>query len=795
MGVGTGEAELRGEDYFGPALNRAARMVGAGHGGQILLAATTAALVDGVELVDLDEHRLRDLSGAHRLFQVRARGLRDGFPAVRTLDDIPGNLPSLVTSFVGRDAEIEALVAAVRAHRLVTLTGVGGVGKTRLALQVAGELVPDFAEGVWLVELAPVGDPGVVGDVVASTLGITPRAGLSMRDAVAEALAVRRVLVVLDNCEHVLDAAADLVEAVLARTPTVHVIATSREGLRVGVEHLWPVPSLDVGDGSAAVALFVERARAVLPDFTLGEGNDDAVAEICRRLDGIPLAIELAAARMVSMSPQDVRDRLGDRFRLLSGSRRGLERHQTLRHAAQWSFNLLSDVERRLLCSCSVFAGGFDLDAAVAVDGEADEYEVLDLLDSLVRKSLLGAQHTGGHARYAMLETIRQYAEEVLVFAGRAETARHRHSAHFAGQADKNRAMWWSQAQREANVWFDTEAANLRAGFRWAADRGDLDTATSIATAPALTMSSMRLEAAGWAEELIDAARAARLRRLPWLYRAASNCVDGGRVDDAVGFVEAGLAFDTDPGYEPEPDGLAYWWAAGVYMQTERLKDALDVVDTGIERFGDPTVALRQQRVMVLMRLGRGSEAMAAAADTLAAAEATAIPHRIGMALGMYGLAFVGSDPAKALAAGRRAVGVMRDSHNRHGEANVRTYAAMLESRHGDPRAALDTIDHAITMFQQSGATQRLTMADGVLMELFNRCARPDVAATVYGVATRHGVAAESLSRLAGRLRDILGPERFDECVATGAAMDRAEAIRYERAQIRTTRDQLGAET
>ena len=234
MGVATGEAEERDGDYFGPALNRAARVMAAGHGGQILVAASTASLVDGVELVDLGEHRLRDLSGATRLFQVRAEGLAVEFPRLQTLDAVPGNLPVQVTSFVGRDVEVKELTEQVRAHRLVTLTGVGGVGKTRLAVQVAAELAGEFPDGVWLVELAPVGDPAAVPDVVAAALGVTPQAGLTVTDSIAQALSGRRLLIVLDNCEHVLGAAGDLVETILARTATVTVLATSREGLRVG---------------------------------------------------------------------------------------------------------------------------------------------------------------------------------------------------------------------------------------------------------------------------------------------------------------------------------------------------------------------------------------------------------------------------------------------------------------------------------------------------------------------------------------------------------------------------------
>ena len=254
--------------------------------------------------------------------------------------------------------------AAVKAHRLVTLTGVGGVGKTRLALEVAGRLVDEFPDGVWFFELAAVTDPAAVPDAVAAVLGITQQPGRSVAESVAAALEGRVRLLVFDNCEHVLDAAADLIEAILAASATTKIVATSREGLGIADERLWPVPSLDVGAGvdSAAVALFVERAQHVSPRFTVGEdGEAAAVVEICRRLDGIPLAIELAASRMASMTASEVRDRLDQRFRLLVGSRRGLERHQTLRHAVAWSYDLLDEPEKALLDRCSVFAGGFDL--------------------------------------------------------------------------------------------------------------------------------------------------------------------------------------------------------------------------------------------------------------------------------------------------------------------------------------------------------------------------------------------------------------------------------------------------
>ena len=395
----------------------------AGHGGQILLADSTAGLLSGVDLLDLGPRRLRDVPTPVQVFQVRAPGLRTDFPALCALDTSPGNLRPPTTSFIGRESEVAELQAAMKAHRLITLTGVGGVGKTRLASEVAAHLADEFPDGVWLFELAAVADPAAVPDAVAAVLGITQQPGKTVAESVAAALEGRVRLLVFDNCEHVHDAAADLVEAILAASATVTVLATSREGLGVADEQLWPVPSLEVGAGidSAAVSLFVDRARSVAPRFSLAQpGEADAVVEICRRLDGIPLAIELAASRMASMTAGEVRDRLDQRFRLLVGSRRGLARHQTLRHAVAWSYDHLEDAEKVLLERCSVFAGGFDLQSACAVMGSDDDFATLDLLDALVRKSLLVADRSSGRTRFSMLETIRQFAEEQLVASWRS---------------------------------------------------------------------------------------------------------------------------------------------------------------------------------------------------------------------------------------------------------------------------------------------------------------------------------------------------------------------------------------
>ena len=336
MGLATGEAELRDGDYFGTVLNRAARVMAAGHGGQILLAESTAGLLSGVDLVDLGPRRLRDVPTPVEVFQVRAPGLRTDFPPLRAVDLTPGNLRSALTSFIGRDSELAEVQAALREHRVMTLTGVGGVGKTRLAVQVAGGMVGEFDGGVWYVDLAPIVDAENVPIIVARALGLTDQPGRSTIDTLVRFISDRRMLVVLDNCEHLLDATAELVVRLLATCRRLTLLATSREPIGVSGEVSWRVPSLSVAD--EAVELFADRARRVRPDFAVSDDNAAAVVtEICRRLDGLPLAIELAAARVRALSLADILDSLHDRFRLLTGgSRTAVRRQQTLRASVDW---------------------------------------------------------------------------------------------------------------------------------------------------------------------------------------------------------------------------------------------------------------------------------------------------------------------------------------------------------------------------------------------------------------------------------------------------------------------------
>jgi predicted ATPase len=578
MGLATGEAELRDGDYFGTVLNRAARVMAAGHGGQILVADSTASLLSGVDLIDLGPRRLRDVPMPVGVFQVRAPGLQAEFPPLRALDTTPGNLRPATTSLIGRESEIGEVEAAVKAHRLVTLTGVGGVGKTRLALEVATRLADGFPDGVWVFELAVVSDPAAVPDAVAAILGVTQQPGKSVSESVAAALEGRVRLLVFDNCEHVLDAAADLIEAILGQSTTARVMATSREVLGIAQEQARLVRSLDAETGieSAAARLFIERTHGIASGFSLADGEQAAaVSEICQRLDGIPLAIELAASRMASMTASEVRDRLDHRFRLLVGSRRGLGRHQTLQQAVSWSYDLLDDAEKALLERCSVFAGGFELESACAVGKFEDDYVVLDMLDALVRKSLLVVDRSSGRSRFSMLETIRQFAEERLADRDGATEARDAHARYFAGREADILALWDSPRQREAYHWLTSELANLRTAFRWAADQDDLDVAATIATFAGLIGHLAENYGPGtWAEELIEDARAVNHPRLQFLCQVASVCYFSGRTEAAVGYVEAVGAALRD-GHDDVPFGLA-GMAGGVYSflgQPERFVD------------------------------------------------------------------------------------------------------------------------------------------------------------------------------------------------------------------------------
>ncbi len=797
MGLATGEVELREGDYFGAVLNRAARVMAAGHGGQILLAESTAGLLSGVDLLDLGPRRLRDLPTPVQVFQVRAAGLQADFPALRALDASPGNLRAATTSFIGRESEVAEMHAAVTAHRLVTLTGVGGVGKTRLAVEVAARLADEFPDGVWLFELAAVTDPAAIPDAVAAVLGITQQPGKTVTESVASALEGRSRLLVFDNCEHVVDSVADLVEAILAASATVTILATSREGVGVSDEQLWRVPSLDVNSGteSAAVNLFVDRAHSVVSDFSLAQrGEADAVVEICRRLDGIPLAIELAASRMASMTASEVRDRLDQRFRLLVGSRRGLARHQTLRHAVAWSYDHLDDAEKALLDRCSVFSGGFDLQSACAVMGSADEFATLDLLDALVRKSLLVADRYSGRTRFAMLETIRQFAEEQLVAVGQATEIRAAHSRYFAGREADILALWDSPRQREAYDWFTVELANLRTAFRWAADQGDLDVAAALATYVGLLgVGVQTLEPIAWAEELIEPARTVDHHRLAFLYVIASVCFATGRIEAALGDSEAGQIV-VGRSRDALPYGIEAWLGV-VYLTIGQPERLAEVCRAQLARRRDTPVNIRAWLVAALALAGSGGEAMDWAEGLIEAAEATGNPYLLGLALLAYGLAFRDADPVGALNALGRGLVIAQDSGNRSVAAAVANGLARLEAEHGDTVSAFDHLTLAIRNFHNAGDSTTIRVPLAVLAVLFDRLGRYEPAATVAGFAISpfSASAFPEITTAISRLREVLGEATYESLSRKGKTMTTAAMATYAYDQIDQARTTLNA--
>jgi predicted ATPase len=772
-------------------------VMAAGHGGQILLAESTAGLLSGVDLVDLGPRRLRDLSTAVGVFQVRAAGVQADFPALRALDAGPGNLRAATTSFIGREAEVAELQAAVKAHRLVTLTGVGGVGKTRLAVEVAARLADEFPDGVWFFELAAVTDPAAVPDAVAAVLGITQQPGKSVTESVAAALEGRVRLLVFDNCEHVVDSVADLVESILAASATVTILATSREGLGVSDEQLWRVPSLDVNSGpeSAAVNLFIDRAQSVVSDFSLAQpGEADAVVEICRRLDGIPLAIELAASRMASMTASEVRDRLDQRFRLLVGSRRGLSRHHTLRHAVAWSYDLLDDTEKALLDRCSVFAGGFDLHSACAVAGsdDVDDFAVLDLLDALVRKSLLVADRSSGRTRFSMLETIRQFAEEQLVAHGEASEIRAAHSRYFAGREADILALWDSPRQRAAHDWFTVELANLRTAFRWAADHGDLDVAATIASYTGLLGFAVQtLEPIAWAEELLEPARVADHPRLAFLYVIASWCYATGRIEAAIGYADAGQIV-LGRSRDALPYGIEGTLGA-VYLVIGQPERLAELCRAQLARRRDTHVHIRSLLVGALAVAGCGGEAMDSADGLIEAAEATGNPLWLAWALGAYGVAFRDADPVGALNALGRGLGIAQDSGNRAHASVLASVLALLEAEHGGTVSAFDHLTLSIRNFHNAGDTTTIRSPLASLAVLFDRLGRYEPAATIVGFALSPltAVGVPEITTAITHLRDVLGEATYESLARKGETMTTAAMATYAYDQIDQARTEL----
>src|SRR5580658_9656563 len=484
IGLHTGAAEERDGDYFGTTVNRVARVMSVAYGEQILLSTATAELLrdqlpGGLTLREMGEHRLKGLINPERLWQVVAPGLRQDFPAPRSLNAIPNNLPLRGTSFLGRDQDVSRVRDLLETTNLLTLVGPGGIGKTSLSLQVAAGVLDRFKDGAWFVELAPLADPALVPSAVATALGLREEPDKPLIKTLLDFLCQRQLLIVLDNCEHLVEACAHFAASVLRTSHETRILASSREPLTIGGELAWRVTPLSAPDPRAltsvsqltqfaAVRLFIERARFANASFQVTNDNAASVSQICWRLDGIPLAIELAASRVKAMRVEQIAERLGDRFRLLTGgSRNALPHQQTLRSTIDWSHGLLPEAERVVLRRLAVFYGGWTLEAAEAVcaDDGIDSMEVLDTLIRLVDKSFVILDDQAVEPRYRMLETIRQYSREKLVDAKEVEQTGDRHLTFFAGQAEAFEPHFYSPDQVRWYAKAEVELDNLRAAL------------------------------------------------------------------------------------------------------------------------------------------------------------------------------------------------------------------------------------------------------------------------------------------------------------------------------------------
>ena len=817
MGLHTGDAEARDGDYYGPATNRAARVMASAHGGQVVVSHATEEIVrdslpEGVGLTDLGEHRLPDLARPERVFQVVAPGLRRDFPPLRSLDALPGNLPRQLTSFVGRAVEREAIADALLASRLVTVTGVGGVGKSRIVIQVALDVLRRFPDGAWLCELAAAQDADELAQVVAATLGVVSRPGSTLDDSVLDALRTRELVLVLDNCEHLVEAVGRLSEGLLRECPHVRILATSREALGVAGEQVWPLSSLDFPPrasaletvaASEAVQLFTERARAVQPGFTLDETNAEAVAEICRRLDGIALAVELAAARVTIMSPLDIAARLDQRFQLLTGGRRtAAGRHQTLRAAIEWSYEILDPKERLLFERLGVFPGSFDAEAVaeVATGDGVEAWDVLEAGAGLVAKSMMVADEASGGTRYQMLETLRAFAREHLEEAGELHARFRRHADHytrFAEQADAGLAGPDEIAWRKR---VHLELENLRAAFIRCLILGeDDDVLRALRMVAALAFEAVNDRGLGigaWAEHLVPrvdlappAVRTAVLAAAAFsaqgrndvdaMHEFASAALRDGVPQDCPGAVWAFIALAANEGMRgdleaavrviaeagpalraagDEPRGLSFLYSAAANFHNlmgdhEAARIDADVALDAARRSQNPTATASAQFAMAVAIMGDEPDAASRALD-----EAISL-GRLGTGGGLVGYAL-----------SRRAV-LRAEAHDVDGARRDAREAVKHSHERGDRPMLTSALECAVAVLQQFGRDEAAAVLAGALAVGVTTGVARSLAAGM--------VADLGIDAMLARARTALGEAEYAAAMSRGATLTLDETVGY----------------
>ncbi len=807
IGLHTGAPRLRGTEYWGIDVHYAARLCAAAHGGQVLLSEATVSLVDA-PVEDLGPHALKDFPSARRIFHllIDSRG-SDCFAPPRTLRSGRTNLRDQLSSFVGRESELAQLRELVVGARLVTLTGAGGVGKTRLATVLAAELLDGSGEGVWFVDLASVVDGALVAATVAAVLGVPGRSGRGLLETLGEALLDRELLVVLDNCEQVVDAAAAFVAGLLSRCTGVSVLATSREPLRLAAERVYRVPSLsmpgqeaedpdEIAD-SEAVKLFVERAAQQRSGFRLHPGNARAVARVCRRLDGIPLAIELGAVRLRSMSIDDLNTRLDHRFALLKGGdRTSLPRQQTLLALIEWSYQLLSEPEAMVLACLSVFApSGFDLDAAEAVCGtiDIDRFGVLEHLDALVDKSLVQAEDASGATRYRLLETVREYASGKLAELGESETARVRllHRDHYLVLAETARLQLVGPDPRAWLARLSLEHDNLRAALVTCSNDPDAKPGLRLAAALA-EFWRVRGHAAEGAEALReqlerpDALEPTRLRGQA--LAAASHLLEGalGEYGTAVAYAEEALRIARSE-HEDQLAARALRSLAWVQLRQGKFSESLVLSDEGVaiaRALGDRMLLsqLISVRGAALGSLGRDARpALEEALDL-----AREIGQRGRIAIGLNNLGVLELTRGEALAARAQleeAVAIFRDLGDLQEALAASINLGFVCCLEQDLASAARVFTDALAHVARAGDLESIGLA---LLGLAVVSTQSETAATLHGAAD--AVLEQlgyGLDPFESRLRDSdqarrkteMGTARFQTAYTTGHQLPRAQAI------------------
>ena len=814
MGLHTGEVRVRGGDHLDyTPINRWARVRAAGHGGQVLLTKTTRDLVDGrlgggFGLKRLGEFRLRDLAEPELIFQLTHAELPVDFPPIHTVAERLGNLPLQVSSFIGRTRELDQVAAVLGEARVVTLTGAGGVGKTRLALQAAGQVAPRFGDGAWLCELAPVRDPAGVDDAVAAVFAVTAPAGLTTSEALLEFLRSKQLLLVLDNCEHLLDGAAALAEVLHRSCERLAILATSREGLGIEGERLVPVPPLKVPDTDAdltaitqaeAVRLFAERAAAVKPEFTVTTQNAAAVAAVVRRLDGIALAIELAAARIAAMTPSELARRLQRSFAVLAGGRRGtLPHHQTLSATIDWSYQLLTQPEQRLLARLSVFAG-CTLEAAETVCG-GDGIEpdtVFELLASLVARSLVVTEEHGPETRYRLLETIRQYSEERLDQAGETEQWRARHANYYAGflqhirHHDRREDVFWV-------VRLSAEQDNLLTAWSWAIDTGNIDTAFSILASFAPTELWFRYPLVLDGEAALELPGAAAHPGYPLALAVSARFVSN-RGDVTVTEVLCRAAAEANERRDPHDwrveevicharSNIAD--STGAFADSARLtEEAATIARTG----GDLADASLQLGLAAggYLLVGNAPRPVPLAREALTLARQIGDPALIASGLLAVGMTVVEAEPEQARAYLRESLD-LSTALGYQGALGART--AALAFFVNDRTATLELGSRAIRALQPGG--DRLRM--GFLLHTIAgalAATQPEAAAIIQGAAETSVAEPPNFALFSLIVTEALGEERAGELRARGAEMDWDQTVAYTLTQTTQALNELKSET